>query len=149
MQKILTTVMLALLTLMGGTEYLYASHTERQEEQTKQEPMVLKGMIGEYPVTMFFTSNWWDDDLQGYYYYNSRPKSHLKLKCTRHELEDSNNLTYVQYGVTIEEYTRKGSHSGTFVGVIFNRAGISTTFSGTFTNSKGKEFEFMVQHLDQ
>lgn len=149
MQKFLTILVLSVLSIVGGIEFMYAYNSVDQTEQPEQEQMVLKGTIGKYPITMVFTSNYWDDGLQGYYYYNSRPKTHFTLKCKKHELEDSNNLTYVQYGVILEEYTPKGNHTGTFEGVLFNRAGVSTTYSGTFTNSKGKTFEFMVQHQDQ
>jgi len=149
MRKFLAILVLSVLSIVGGVEYLYALPPDSQTEQPVQEPMVLKGKIGEYPITMVFTANFWDENIQGYYYYNSRPKTHFTLKCKKHELEDSNNLTYVQFRVIFEEYTPKGNHTGTFDGILFNRAGVSTTYSGTFTNSKGKTFEFMIQHLDQ
>jgi len=149
MQKLLTIFLLSVLSIVSGAECLYASNHEPQAEQSEQVQMVLKGKIGKYPITMVFTSNCWDDNVQGYYYYNSRPKTHFTLKCMKHELVDSNNLSYVEYQVNFEEYTPKGNHTGTFEGVLFNRAGVSTTYSGTFTNSKGKTFDFMVQHLDQ
>lgn len=94
------------------------------------------GKIGEYDITMFVDfSTYSDGDSIGYYYYNSRPNSKLKLVQT--ELEAIN--IHGSMHVVLEEYTPKGNHSGTFDGQFECRG---SSFEGKFTNSKGKEYKF-------
>lgn len=94
------------------------------------------GKIGEYEITMFVDfSTYSDGDSIGYYYYNSRPKSLLKL--VQIDLEAVN--AHGSMHVVLEEYTPKGNHSGTFDGQFECRG---SSFEGKFTNSKGKVFKF-------
>ena len=106
------------------------------------EPMERKGKIGEYPVTMQLIWPGKESASAGSYYYDSRRKSIFKLKYVKCGEVDSNNLTWLEQSVVIEEYTAAGNMTGTFSGSIYNRAGCYTSFQGTFTNSQGKTFEF-------
>lgn len=114
-----------------------------EAEVSPDQCMEMKGKIGEYPVTMLLS---WPGDKAsqpaGTYYYDKRPKSIFKLKYVKCGEVDSNNLTWLEQKVVIQEYTAAGNMTGTFDGSIYNRAGNYTSFAGTFTNAKGETFEF-------
>lgn len=116
---------------------------EAVAEVSPDQCMEMKGKIGEYPVTMLLS---WPGDKAsqpaGTYYYDKRPKSIFKLKYVKCGEVDSNNLTWLEQKVVIQEYTAAGNMTGTFDGSIYNRAGNYTSFAGTFTNAKGETFEF-------
>ena len=95
------------------------------------------GKIGEYEITMKIDFADFDGDSIGYYYYNSRPQTLFKLVQT--ELEAIN--LHGSMHVVLEEYTPKGNHTGTFDGQLECRG---DSFEGTFTNSKGKKFDFKL-----
>lgn len=115
---------------------------EGESETVSTEPMELKGTIGEYAVTMNLIWPGRKSGPAGTYRYDSRPNSIFTLKYAEYGESDSDNLTWVEQNVVIEEYTAAGNMTGTFRGSIYNRAGCYTSFAGTFTNGSGKTFEF-------
>lgn len=94
-----------------------------------------EGKIGPYDITMTIEFSSHDGDSIGYYYYNSRPNALFKLVQTKMEAINLHGSMHV----VLDEYTPKGFHSGTFDGQLESRG---DSFEGTFTNSKGKKFEF-------
>lgn len=119
MKKTLFLTLLALFLIVGVTN-AQSKHT---------------GKIGQYEITMYLGLDSHDGDSVGYYFYNDRPNTHFKLVQT--ELEAIN--IHGSMHLVLKEYTPKGNHTGTFDGQYECRGGY---FGGTFTNSKGKEFEF-------
>ena len=93
------------------------------------------GKIGEYEITMKIDFADFDGDSIGYYYYNSRPQTLFKLVQTEFKAINTHGSMHV----VLDEYTPKGNHTGTFDGQFECRG---DSFKGTFTNSKGKKFEF-------
>lgn len=113
----------------------------RTGDPKDNEDMCYKGKIGPYPVTMFITVTTSSEasDVVGRYYYDERPKSVFKLKCTSLASE------WVESGgasLVLKEYTAKGNNTGTFKGFISHRNG---SFGGTFTNKAGKKFDFFLE----
>lgn len=136
-----------MLLMMDSANAKPVFHVENDnmEVTRENEYMVMNGHIGPYAATMYI-EGFSGKNLKGYYVYNDRPNVKFRLKCVKHVMTDSNNLTYVNYEVRLEEYTPKGNHTGTFVGSFCNRAGQYTQFTGTFTNVRNKkkfDFEFL------
>lgn len=99
------------------------------------------GKIGEFDVTLYADfSNASEGDSIGYYYYNDRPKTKFKLVLVECEDLDIALRRYV-----IKEYTPKGNNTGKFVG---RHSTKWDSFSGKFTNSRGKEYDFEFMFLE-
>lgn len=96
------------------------------------QAVTYRGKIGDYPITMFLNIK--DEDFVGCYYYDNRPYSVFKLQATSNTPHPDgwNDVVY-------QEYTMKGNNSGSFSGRLEGRG---DGFTGTFTNSKGKNFPF-------
>lgn len=110
-------------------------HTEDDDDYDQQ----LLGQIGPYSVTMYLDdlSSKDEGDFIGYYVYDERPNSYLHLRiASMVPLNATGAMRLV-----LEEYTEKGFHSGTFKGQYECRGDY---YSGTFTNSKGQKYEFIL-----
>lgn len=94
---------------------------------------IYSGNIGDYPVTLCFDKNKHD----GFYFYQSRPENKFTLKCVCSKPLGDNEVQ-----LQVKEYIANGTNTGTFVGKY--RKGSS--FSGTFTNSEGKSFDFSLDN---
>lgn len=115
-----------------------AFFSDKKPENIENEVLGLSGKIGTYPITMFIYTNEGDDNY-GYYYYNSRPESRFTLKCVKNDPHpDGYN------DIVLEEYTESGKNTGIFKGRLNGRGG---GFTGTFTNSKGKTFDFNLDFI--
>ena len=80
-----------------------------------------------------------ESDSIGYYYYTDRPKTKFTLRLKEFD-EKMNEKTFkVSYHFIITEHTPKGFCSGTFDGW----TSALNCYNGTFTNSQGKEYDFM------
>lgn len=101
---------------------------------------VLEGQIGPYAITMYLQdlSLMDESDIVGYYFYNDRPHSKFKLKMVSMVAVNAKG----SMRLVLNEYTPKGFHSGTFNGQYECRGDY---YSGTFTNSKGKKFDFTLE----
>lgn len=100
---------------------------------------IYKGKIGPYPITMYLMR---ESNPSGCYCYDSNPNSFFRLECVS---DESNPKGFEK--VTLKEYTAAGKNTGTFVGNLENRG---DGFKGTFTNSKGKTFQFeLMDTLDK
>ncbi|MBO4328669.1 MAG: hypothetical protein J5831_04555 [Bacteroidales bacterium] len=119
MKKTLFLAILAVLLTVGAAK-----------AQSKYE-----GKIGPYDITMTIEFSSHDGDSIGYYYYNSRPNTLFKLVQTQMEAINIHGSMHI----VLDEYTPKGNHTGTFDGQFECRGDY---FGGTFTNSKGKKYEF-------
>lgn len=97
---------------------------------SEDEYDIYDGKIGDYPVVLCFEKNKHD----GFYFYKSRPENKFTLKCENKSTENNNTI------LEVKEYLPDGNSTGTFKGEY--RKGSS--FSGTFTNSEGKEFDFSM-----
>lgn len=104
-----------------------------------EREQVLTGKIGPYPVVMHINLDAFQEGEQvGYYTYNSMPNKRFKLVVKEYEaLNDKGSMRVIMY-----EYTSKGVHSGTFDGQYECRGDY---YEGTFKNSKGKKFKFLLQ----
>ena len=111
----------------------YTSNDNIEREQ------VLKGKIGRYPVVMHLDLDAFEVGEQvGYYTYDSMPNKRFKLVIKEQvAVNASGSMKVVMY-----EYTSSGVHSGTFDGQYECRGDY---YEGTFTNSKGKKFKFVLQ----
>ena len=104
-----------------------------------EHEQVLKGKIGRYPVVMHLNLDAFEVGEQvGYYTYDSMPNKRFKLVIKEQvAVNASGSMKVVMY-----EYTSSGVHSGTFDGQYECRGDY---YEGTFTNSKGKKFKFVLQ----
>lgn len=116
----------------------------------------LEGAIGNYGITMVLNSN-----LDGYYYYDHRPKSRFKLKATKTPCRgDECMQVHLHWSkhVVWQEYTPDGKNSGVFEGVFYERGvdwapGMSYDmeptkgfFEGIFRNkSNGKIYDVYME----
>lgn len=100
----------------------------------------LVGSIGDYEVTMFYNFN----TKEGSYYYNDRPNSKFKLVTKRYANAIQHFNGIYEKHIVLEEYTAKGNHTGTFDGIEY-----LNEYQGTFTNSKGEEFDFNLVAQDE
>ena len=110
-------------------------HTEDDDDYDQE----LVGKIGPYSVSMYLEdlSSKDEGDFIGYYFYDERPNSYLHLRiASMVPINATGSMRLV-----LEEYTEKGLHSGTFKGQYECRGDY---YSGTFTNSKGQKFEFIL-----
>ncbi len=110
-------------------------HTEDDDDYDQE----LLGKIGPYSVSMYLEDLSSKDvgDFIGYYVYDERPNSYLHLRiASMVPVNATGSMRLV-----LEEYTEKGLHSGTFKGQYECRGDY---YSGTFTNSKGQKFEFIL-----
>ena len=104
-----------------------------------EHEQVLKGKIGPYKVVMHLDLDAFDVGQEvGYYTYDSMPNKRFKLIIMKQEaINASGSMRIVMY-----EYTSKGVHSGTFDGQYECRGDY---YEGTFKNSKGKKFKFVLE----
>ncbi|MBQ3657845.1 MAG: hypothetical protein II956_13570 [Bacteroidales bacterium] len=106
------------------------------------------GKIGEFNVIAFIDMRAAEDaqqgDSVGYYFYNDRPKTKFTLKLKSYEEVITENFESFRtsYHIILNEYTPKGFNSGTFDGWT---GALSSGYNGTFTNSQGKEYNFMLE----
>ena len=106
---------------------------------------VFTGSIGPYKIHMVL-----NDQMQGYYYYDNRPKSHFKLVLTsqRDCAFEEHGSKEACYKLTLQEYAPGGKNSGQFVGTYksaYEYGYIGSEFTGVFTNkSNGKRYSFEV-----
>ena len=108
------------------------------------------GKIGPFAVTMFLSDNMEDaleGDSLGYYFYNDRPKTRFTLKLKKYDEETTGNFESfrMSYHIILGEYTPKGFNSGTFDGWT---GSLSSGYNGTFTNSQGKEYDFLLEEKE-
>ncbi|MCQ2219174.1 MAG: hypothetical protein MJZ33_11980 [Paludibacteraceae bacterium] len=101
--------------------------------QVFPEVKIYKGAIGPYPITLYLEQDM-KEGFKGCYCYDSRPNSFFTLKCVQNTPDPMGSNE-----VIIKEYTASGKNTGTFVGTIDGRG---DGFTGKFTNSKGKSFDF-------
>ena len=104
-----------------------------------EREQILKGNIGPYKVVMHLNLDAFEVGQEvGYYTYDSMPNKRFKLVIKKDEaINASGSMKVVMY-----EYTSKGVHSGTFDGQYECRGDY---YEGTFKNSKGKKFKFVLQ----
>ena len=104
-----------------------------------EREQILKGNIGPYKVVMHLNLDAFEVGQEvGYYTYDSMPNKRFKLVIKKEEaINASGSMRVVMY-----EYTSKGVHSGTFDGQYECRGDY---YEGTFKNSKGKKFKFVLQ----
>lgn len=91
---------------------------------------IYQGEIGDYPITLCFNKGKCD----GFYFYKSRPEGKFTLKCVNNVKVDGGRI------IEVEEYLPDGKNTGTFNGKYIK----GSSFSGTFTNSEGKTFDFSL-----
>lgn len=91
---------------------------------------IYDGTIGDYPITLCFYKGKQD----GFYFYKSRPENKFTLKCV------SNVPANGERAIEVKEYLPDGKNTGTFKG----KYSKGSSFSGTFTNSENKTFEFSM-----
>lgn len=91
---------------------------------------IYQGEIGEYPITLCFNKGKYD----GFYFYKTRPEGKFTLKCVNSVKIDGGRV------LEVEEYLPDGTNTGTFKGKYIK----GSSFSGTFTNSEGKTFDFYL-----
>ena len=118
-----------LLLLMGTLSA--AAQTEQEADYTKYA-----GKIGPYAITLFINVRSYGEEDAGYYYYNDRPQTKFTLKMMENEPNPKGFNKVVLY-----EYSPKGNHTGTFKGIVEGRG---DGFNGTFTNGRGKKYEFQL-----
>lgn len=117
----------------------------------------LSGTIGEYGITMVLNSK-----LEGYYYYDSRPKTHFKIRIsTKRACRGEEGIDVHLHSckhIVWQEYTPKGVNSGEFEGA-FRIRGVNfapgmhykdeptaAIFEGVFRNkSNGKIYEVYLE----
>ncbi|MBO4871465.1 MAG: hypothetical protein J5565_05735 [Muribaculaceae bacterium] len=133
-----------ILLLATVTAIVMWSPVVAANEQEMSEPNTapvnyqeLNGKIGPYAVKMFLKLNEVGDEV-GYYYYVKYPKNVFKLRLEEMVAVNASGSMHV----VLNEYTSKGVHSGTFDGQYECRGDY---YAGTFTNSKGKRFKFVLQ----
>ena len=104
-----------------------------------EREQILKGNIGPYKVVMHLNLDAFEVGQEvGYYTYDSMPNKRFKLVIKKEAaINASGSMRVVMY-----EYTSKGVHSGTFDGQYECRGDY---YEGTFKNSKGKKFKFVLQ----
>ena len=124
-------VMVMLLTCLAIPCSANNDNIEREQ--------VLKGTIGTHPIIMHLNLDAFREGEQvGYYTYNSMPNKRFTLVVKVYEtLNTKGSMRVVLY-----EYTSNGVHSGTFDGQYECRGDL---YKGTFKNSKGKKFKFVLQ----
>jgi hypothetical protein len=108
-----------------------AAQTEQEADYTKYA-----GKIGPYAITLFINMRSYGEEDAGYYYYNDRPQTKFTLKMMENEPNPKGFNKVVLY-----EYSPKGNHTGTFKGTVEGRG---DGFNGTFTNGRGKKYEFQL-----
>ena len=104
-----------------------------------EREQILKGNIGPYKVVMHLNLDAFEVGQEvGYYTYDSMPNKRFKLVIKKEAaINASGSMRVVMY-----EFTSKGVHSGTFDGQYECRGDY---YEGTFKNSKGKKFKFVLQ----
>lgn len=95
-----------------------------------EEYDIYDGTIGDYPIILCFDKG----KCNGFYFYKSRPENKFTLKCT------SNVLVNGGRAIEVKEYLPDGKNTGTFKG----KYSKGSSFSGTFTTSEDKTFEFYL-----
>ena len=117
-----------------------ASEQETSEPSTASvNYQELNGKIGPYAVKMYLRLGFsQESDEVGYYYYVKYPKNVFKLRLVDMEAVNAKGSMHV----VLHEFTSKGVHSGTFDGQYECRGDY---YAGTFTNSKGKRFKFVLE----
>ena len=104
-----------------------------------EREQVLYGKIGPHQVVMRLDLDHFSiGEVVGYYYYKKRPKNRFTLVVHDYEAINAKG----SMNVVLYEYTSKGVHSGTFNGQYECRGDY---YEGTFTNSKGKKFKFILE----
>ncbi len=95
------------------------------------------GKIGSFDVTMFVNAQGCNlGDSVGYYFYNDRPNTKMKLVLRKIESPDT-----VSNEVVLEEFTPKGTNSGKFECTLFTNGG---GCSGTFYNMKNDAYAVVL-----
>lgn len=143
MKKVILT-----LCLLAATVFLSPLHAQTYR---------LEGAIGEYGITMVLNSK-----LEGYYYYDNRPKIRFKIRIStkracRGEEAIGIHLHSCKHLVW-QEYTPKGVNSGEFEGAFYIRGvnyapgmpydmePTAAYFEGVFRNkSNGKVYEVYLE----
>ena len=142
MKRISIILTIALLALIAGIQVSAQNSAAQGNVETtdsQADYQVLKGKIGPYKVKMYLRINGaQDDDEVGYYYYTAYPQNHFKLKMISMVAVNAKGTMEM----VLHEYTSDGKHSGTFDG---NYECRGDYYAGTFTNSKGKKFKFVLQ----
>ena len=92
---------------------------------------VLSGNIGDYPVTLCFEK----DKYEGFYFYKARPENKFTLKCVSSKSAGDGEVELI-----VKEYIANGTNTGTFFGKYMK----GSSFSGTFTTSDDKSFDFSL-----
>lgn len=123
---------------------LLAAITASAQEDDAQK---YEGKIGDFNITAVYMSLRDIGDANvgdsiGYYYYNDRPKTKFTLKLKYFEMKDIPDFSsfHVSYHIILDEYTHKGFKSGTFDGWTQSL----NYYTGDFTNSQGKEYDFSI-----
>ena len=130
------------IALIAGMQVSAQNSTVQGNDETtdsQAEYQVLNGKIGPYQVKMYLCINGaQDDDEVGYYYYTANPRNRFKLKMISMVAINAKGTMEV----VLHDYTSDGKHSGTFDG---NYECRGDHYVGTFTNSKGKKFKFVLE----
>jgi hypothetical protein len=137
MKTVVCNLLLATALVFGVA--MVSAQTSPVETQASDNIQTLKGKIGPYAVTMQLAPRDFEEGrFVGSYFYNDRPNSKFRLKLVKME---TINL-HGSMKVVLEEYTATGRHTGTFNGQYECRGDY---FAGTFTNSQGRKFKFVLE----
>ena len=132
-------VLLALLAGMPASAQSLPIQADTVCADKQADYQILTGKIGPYPVKMHLRiSGVQDDDEVGYYYYTAYPNNRFKLKMISMVAVNARGTMQL----VLHEYTTQGKHTGTFDG---NYECRGDHYAGTFTNSKGKKFKFVLE----
>ncbi len=132
-------VLLALLAGMPASAQSLPIQADTISADEQTDYQILTGKIGPYEVKMHLRiSGAQDDDEVGYYYYTAYPDNRFKLKMISMVAVNAQGTMQL----VLHEYTTQGKHTGTFDG---NYECRGDHYAGTFTNSKGKKFKFVLE----
>lgn len=132
-------VLLALLAGMPASAQSLPIQADTVCADKQADYQILTGKIGPYEVKMHLRiSGAQDDDEVGYYYYTAYPDNRFKLKMISMVAVNAQGTMQL----VLHEYTTQGKHTGTFDG---NYECRGDHYAGTFTNSKGKKFKFVLE----
>lgn len=124
---------------MGEEKCTQPQDSVAAADTVAKDYQVLTGKIGPYAVKMYLCiSGAENDDVVGYYFYTAHPENHYSLKMVSMVAVNAKGTM----DLVLHEYTARGKHSGTFDGSYECRGDY---YAGTFTNSKGKKFKFVLK----
>jgi len=132
-------MLLALLVGMPASAQSQPIQADTVSAAEQADYQILTGKIGPYEVKMHLRiSGAQDDDEVGYYYYTAHPDNRFKLKMISMVAVNAKGTMEL----VLHEYTAQGKNTGTFDG---NYECRGDHYAGTFTNSKGEKFKFVLE----